>query len=328
MNSRALQATALLIGLLIFGTVGYSSIEGWSILDGVYMTVITVSTVGYGEPHVLSPAGKMFTAVLILVGVSCLAYIAARTTDVLLRPGRLNARNMRRRIERMQDHVVVCGFGRMGANVAQRIRAQGVPVVVIDNDPNVIPAMEQAKFEFVSGDATDDSILESAGLRRALALAAVLPSDTDNLFVTLSGRAIKSDLTIVSRSSNPVNDRKMRSAGADQVLNPYEHGGLLMAQQLLQPTVTEFLDIVHRMETELDLAEVLIQPGSPLAGLALQDSPIRRDHNVIVVGIRSESGLIFNPPGETAPGAGDVLIVLGQGDNLTLIRELALGEDD
>jgi voltage-gated potassium channel len=327
MNSRALQATVLLIGLLIFGTIGYCWIEGWSVLDGLYMTVITISTVGYGEPHVLSPAGKIFTGVLILVGVSCLAYIAARTTDVLLRPGRLNARNMRRRIERMQDHVIVCGFGRMGANVAERIRAQGVLVVVVDNDPAAIPLLEEAKFDYVSGDATDDSVLESAGLRRAMALATVLPSDSDNLFITLSGRALKPDLTIVSRSSNPANDRKMRSAGATRVLNPFEHGGLLMAQQLLQPTVTEFLDIVQRIETELDLTEVRIGPDSPLAGVALQDSPIRREHNVIVVGIRSENSLIFNPPGETAPEAGDVLVILGRGDNLTLIRELAQGSE-
>ena len=312
--------------LISGGTLGYHLIEGWSILDSAYMTVITLSTVGYGELRPLSPAGKLFTSVLILFGVGTLAYSVSRMTEILLERKLFYRRRLRMEISRMQDHVIVCGFGRMGQALCERLRSKGQPFVVIERDSEVCDeTYRDHQVMIVHGDAIDDDVLRAAGVERARALAAVLPADADNLFVTLSARKINPKLTIATRTSDEKNEPKMIAAGADRVLNPFDSGGRIMMRQLLQPAITAFFDIIGDESTpDLALDEIQLPHGSPLAGIALAESPIRQKHDVIVVGIRQKSaGLVFNPPGELAPEAGDVLILLGQVPNLEAVARWA-----
>lgn len=327
MYAKIRPAVMLLGGLIVAGTLGFMLLEDWTILDSLYMTVITLSTVGFGEVHRLSPGGKLFTSILILVGVGTLAYIATRVTEALLDQARLRERRMRREIKRMHDHVIVCGFGRMGATLARILEQQGTQPVVVEKDPAMGERLERDGLPHVIGDATDESSLIEAGIHEARALAAVLPHDADNLFVTITSRGLNPKLNVIARSGFEKNDAKMIAAGATHVLNPYRHGGRLMAQQLLQPNVTEFIDFVSRWgEANLGLEEIRLQAGSRLAGVMLRDSPIRKELDAIVVGVRRpSSGLIFNPPHDLAPQPEDILIVLGRRSNLQRLARLAAG---
>lgn len=329
MPHRATTALGFIGALLIGGTLGYWLIEGWSPLDSLYMTVITVSTVGFGELRPLSPAGKLFTAALILFGVGALAYAASKTTESLLEHRVLHWRRLQREIKQMQDHVIVCGYGRMGTTVCEQLLARGVQVVVIDRNPELEEPLERARICLIRGDATDDAVLQRAGLGRASALAAVLPHDADNLFVTLTARNLSPRLTIVTRAAIEKNRSKMITAGATRVLNPYLSGGRIMARQLLHPNVTEFMDVItaHGEESAIGLEEVQLMAGSSLAGVMLRDAPIRKEMDLIVVGVRTPGeGMIFNPPHDLAPAVGDVLVVLGPRDNLRRLERIAAGE--
>jgi voltage-gated potassium channel len=228
----------------------------------------------------------------------------------------------------MRNHVIVCGYGRMGAAVADMLVAQGVPTVVVEKDPAVTRQLDKGGLRHVSGDATEDGVLIAAGIQHAKSLASVLPNDSDNLFVTLTSRELNPSLNIIARSSFRKNDSKMLAAGATRVLNPYQHGGRLMAHQLMRPTVTEFIDVVSRWGADLGLEEVQLQAGSSLAGVMLRDAPIRKEMDVIVVGVRRpDVGLIFNPPPDLAPSPGDVLIALGRRENLKQLALLASGAE-
>lgn len=326
MSAKATLALIVFGCLLVAGTLGYSTIEGWPLFDSLYMTIITLSTVGFGELRPLSPAGKLFTSVLILSGVGTLAYAAAAITEEVL-DRRLRHHNRRRRmeIESLRGHVIVCGFGRMGETVCEQLAARGVRLVVVEKDAEQVAVLSERGLLFVQGDATEDDALEAAGIERAAALATVLPSDADNLFVTVTCRALNRELTIVARASSEKNEPKMIAAGATRVLNPYRNGGRLIARQLLHPSVTEFIDLIQTEKShDLSLEEVRLAEGSPLAGAALRRSPIRSELDVIVVGIRRGDGrLEFNPSGDVVPGAGDVLVVLGRPDNLSSLARLA-----
>ncbi len=228
---------------------------------------------------------------------------------------------------RLRDHVIVCGFGRMGRSVAEQLGAFGTPFNVVEKDPERLEEIEALGVPHVAGDATDDATLLAAGVERAKALATVLPHDADNLFVTLTARSLNRALTIVARTSSEKNRPKLLSAGANHVLDPYQSGGRLLARQMLQPSVTEFMDLVTRRgEADLALEEVEIAARSPLAGVTLRDAPIRREMDIIVVGIRRAGReLMFNPSPDEAPAAGDVLVALGRRENLQRLARLAEG---
>ena len=325
MNSNVRYALLALLALMVVGTLGYSSIEGWSLLDSVYMTVITLSTVGFGELHPLSTQGKLFTSLLVLFGVGTLAYAATQITESIIERGIRFRPRMQREIKRMQGHVIVCGYGRMGETVCQQLLDRDEQLVVIEKDPGKTERLDQLRIPFILGDATEDAVLARAGTERATALATVLPHDADNLFVTLSARSLNAKLTVVARASKEKNESKMINAGATRVLNPYSDGGRRMVRQLLHPAVTDFMDvIIAGMDPDLSLEEVQLQPGSSLADVMLRDGPIRRDMDVIVLGVRrKDSELVFNPPPDLAPQAGDVLVVVGRKDNLHRLAKLA-----
>lgn len=327
MGYRPIRILALFSGLMIGGTLGYSWIEGWTLLDSLYMTVITVSTVGFGELRPLSGLGKAFTSVLILFGVGTLAYAVGKFTEALIERPMISARRMRMEIKRMRDHVIVCGYGRMGATVALLLQNQSTPIVVLEKDPTICERLARHHIPYIVGDATDDATLAEAGVQRAKSLAAALPSDADNLFVTLTARRLNPEMTIITRSTQQKNNSKMIDAGATRVVNPYRHGGRLMAQQLLQPNVTEFIDVISQWGgADLSLEEIQLQAGSSLVGISLREAPIRSELNVIVVGLRRPAqGFIFNPSPDQALEVGDIMIVLGRRENLRTLAQTASG---
>jgi voltage-gated potassium channel len=325
MNVHARAAFGFIFLLMAIGTFGYTLIEGWPVLDSLYMTIITLSTVGFGEIRPLSPLGKFFTAGLILLGVGTLAYLATWTFEALIERRLLHWRRVQMGIKRIRQHVIVCGYGRMGATVCTHLMQRGVPLVVVERDAALTERLDQLGILHVMGDATDDSTLAGAGVERAMALAAVMPHDADNLFVTLTARKLNPELTIVTRASIDKNEPKMITAGANRVLNPYRNGGRLMVRQLLQPSVTEFIDVISGSEMKLSLEEVELQAASTLAGVTLREAPIRKEMDVIVVGVRRGEEMIFNPPPDHAPQAGDVLVVLGRPENLRRLEKLAAG---
>ncbi|MCP3981886.1 MAG: potassium channel protein [bacterium] len=319
--------TAVLVLLLAGGTLGYVAIEGWSLLDSVYMTVITITTVGFREVGELSPAGKLFTSGLILVGVGALAVAARNTFEALLARRVIYHRRMQMEIKRIDGHVVVCGYGRMGSTVCDDLAARGCRVVVVERDEERCRRLQERNMLHVQGDATDDATLAAAGLERATALAAVLRDDAANLFVTLTARTMNPGLAIVARASAEKSESKMLAAGATRVLNPYRNGGRLLVRQLLHPSVTEFFDVINSgQDPDLHLEEVTVAAGSSLAEVTLRDAPIRQELDIIVVGVRRPEGeLLFNPSPDLAPRAGDVLIVLGRTENLAELEKAAMG---
>jgi voltage-gated potassium channel len=320
-------ASTLFVVLFLAGTLGFRVIENLSWLDALYMTVITLSTVGFGEVHPLSPAGKAFTIGLILLGVGTLGFLASRATEAALGGTVFRRRRMLMENKRLTSHVIVCGFGRMGKSVTDQLDLFGTPFTVVEKDPARLEELEDRGLPHVPGDATDDATLLAAGVERARALATVLPHDADNLFVTLTARSLNRDLTIVARASTDKNHSKLLSAGANRIFDPYQSGGRLLARQLLQPSVIEFMEVLDRGGAgDLAMEEVQIAAGSPLAGVTLRDAPIRREMDVIVVGVRrADQELVFNPAPDLAPRAGDVLVALGRRDNLQRLARLAEG---
>jgi voltage-gated potassium channel len=310
--------------VLVAGTVGYATLGfGW--LDAAYQTVTTITTVGFREVEPLSATGQVFTMVLILTGVGTALYTLGVTFETLLE-GQLRQARRRRQMDHkiagLQGHVVVCGWGRVGKAIARQVAAAGKPVVVVDHDLERLDGIEHL---YVVGDATDDDVLLEAGLDRAAALIAAIDTDAENLYVTLSGRSLRSDLFIVARARDDASDQKLRRAGADRVVNPQSIGGARMAAFVSQPHVAEFLDVVmHGTQYEFRLEEVPVTDGSSLAGSTLREAAIRERTGAMVLALRGASGeFITNPPAETVFGPGQVLIAIGTSDELAELVALA-----
>jgi len=305
---------AALVAVLVAGTVGYVAF-GFSVLDAVYQTVTTVSTVGFREVHPLSAGGRVFTIVLILVGVATALYTFTLVLEAVVEgqiQELLGRKRMERQIARMAGHVIVCGFGRVGRNLAQYVTGAGQDVVVIENDPVRATAAEAAGH-VVRGDATSDEALLEAGIERARVLVTALNTDADNLFVTLTARSLRADLFIVARARVESSEAKLAQAGANRVVNPQGIGGARMAAFVLQPHVAEFLDVVmHDGSLEFRLEEVPVPSGSPLAGRSLREAQIRDSTGALVLALRDSGGeFTTNPPPETPLAAGQILIAIG-----------------
>jgi voltage-gated potassium channel len=305
---------ATLVGILIAGTAGYVAL-GFPVLDALYQTVTTVSTVGFREVQPLSTGGRLFTMALIFVGVGTALYTFTLVLEAVVE-GQvqevLGRKRMEREIGRMSDHVIVCGFGRVGRNLAQYVSNAGDDVVVIENDPDRAMAADAAGH-VVRGDATSDEVLREAGIDRARVLVTALNTDADNLFVTLTARSLREDLFIVARARVESSEAKLTQAGADRVVNPQGIGGARMAAFVLQPHVAEFLDVVmHDGRLEFRLEEVPVPEGSPLAGKSLRDTHIRDSTGALVLALRETDGeFTTNPPPETTLSAGQILIAIG-----------------
>ena len=318
----------LLVALVVGGTLGYMLIEGWQLRDALFMTVTTLSTVGYGEVHPLSPAGEYFSMLLIFSGVGVLFYAFGVVMDYVVAgelQGVLARQRMARKIATMADHFIVCGFGRMGRQVVEELHANAINVVVVDLDASVAPELAQQKIPFIAGDPSSDEILQRANLQRAKGLCTCLPNDATNVFVVLSARQANPQLRIISRCNEPANQQKLRIAGADEVINPYAITGRRMAASLIHPSVADFLDVVMRRgDLELRLQEIVVSPTSPLAGQTLAAARVRTLTGVNVLAIRRNQVVLETRPIAEFPlQAGDELISLGTEEQLVELAKQA-----
>ena len=318
------MALAALTGVIVAGTLGYVAL-GFPLLDALYQTVTTVSTVGFREVKPLSGTGQLFTIGLILVGVGTVLYTLGVLIEALIEGELLDLferRRMERKIDQMQDHVIVCGWGRVGKAIARYVGAESGQVVVIERNED---RLEGTNIEFVHGDATDDAVLRAAGIDRAKALVAALDTDADNLYVTLSAKSLRPSIFVVARARAAASEEKLLRGGADRVVNPQDIGGARMAAFVLQPHVTEFLDVVmHDRSLEFRLEQVDVPPGSPLAGRTLRETHIRDKTGALVLAMRRADGLFTtNPTPETEIVGGDVLIAIGTQAQLDALLEAA-----
>ena len=321
---RVRVGVASLVGVMVAGTIGYLAF-GFSVLNALYQTVTTVTTVGFREVEPLTSGAKVFTIVLILVGVGTALYTLGVLIETVLEgqlSGVFRRQRMDHRINRMSDHVIIVGWGRVGRVIAREMLAAGQEHVIIDLDPTRIESTTAAA---VLGDATEDAVLEQAGVRRARALVAALDTDAGNLFVTLNARSFGQDLFIVSRVRVEENEEKLRRAGADRVINPQSIGGARAAAFLLQPHVTEFLDVVmHDRDIEFRLEEIEIPADSPLVGHSIRDAQVRDQTGALVLALREPDGaFITNPAPERVLGAAQVLIAIGTKAELDALEVLA-----
>jgi voltage-gated potassium channel len=319
-------ALLILIFITLTGTAGYILIERWDILDAFYMTIITITTTGFREVKPLSTVGKIFTVALIIFGVGTIAYTAGRAVQLIIETQVFKRRRMSKKLEELKDHYIVCGFGRMGKHIAEELKSAGAQFVIVEKEPSEIEHIIELGYLFVNGDATSDEILLKAGVRRAKGLAAVLPTDAENVFTTLSAKVLNPNIFVVARAVEEETESKLIKAGADRVIKPYEIEGTRMAQMLLRPGVVDFMDIVAReKEFDLNLEEIRVCPGSPLVNKTLAESPIRSELNIIIVAIFRESDeFIYNPGSSTEIKPGDRLIAIGEARNLARLNKLCL----
>lgn len=316
------------IGLLLaYGVFVYSVIEGWSLLESLYQVIITLSTVGFGEEHEMSRLGKIHTSILIFLGVGGFAYLLGSFTEALIE-GRIQMfwgrKKMERQIQSKHNHYIVCGFGRIGSVVARELLQEGEDIVVIENHPDLVQSLEQQQYYFVEGDATYDTVLEKAGVKRANVIITTLNTDAKNLYVTLSAKQMNPDIFVVARAETEDSLQKLEYAGADRVLTPYLLGGKRMAQMVLRPTVTNFLEMaMHGPSIELQMEELELTAGSSLQEKTLIDSRLRPEFNLIIIGIKKENGeMIYNPKPDEVLHKGDTLIVVGRREDLEEVKKL------
>jgi len=311
-----LVAAAALLGVLGLGTYGYVAIEGWTPFDAFWMVVITLTTIGFGEVHHLSDAGRIFTIGVILAGVSIGTYTMTQVTQLLIegKMGEaLRARSRRRRMDALRDHYIVVGYGRLGQTIVEELVASGSAVCVIEKDAASVAQIETLGHAAVQGDGANDDVLRAAGIQRARGIAIAVSSSAEAVFVTLSARELNPELNIVTRVADSEHAVKARRAGASSVVSPHTMGGWRMAHGLVRPHASSFLDLATlASHAELLLEEFEMSPGSPLAGRSLGDLRLGEQLGVLIVAIRRASGqMVPTPSAGEVLAAGDVLIAIG-----------------
>lgn len=324
-DRRLLVATGLLLTLTATGTLGYVAIEGMTLFDALYMTVITLSTVGFQEVQPLSTAGRWLTIALIALGVGAAFYTLVALAGFLIE-GRLREvlgrRSMQRAIDSLQEHVILCGFGRLGRAVSQRLGSMSV--VVIDLDATVQSDCEGAGHWFVHGSALEESVLRAAGIERARALIAATGSDSDNVFIALSARELRPEIQIHARAESAAGVRRLKLSGAHQVVSPHQLGGERIANALLRPGVVEFLELADPgTESEVDLEEVVLSARSPVGGIPLRKLP---DHGVSISVIAIKRGaepIRLRPGPDELLRGGDRVVAIGDRANLARLAKAA-----
>ena len=312
---RLRNAGLLLLAVIAGGTAGYMLIEGWTFLDSLYMTVITIATVGFGEVHTLDQVGRVFTIFLIAGGVAGAGYTLARVIEFMIEgyfSDIWGGRNMKKRIEQLSGHYIVCGFGRVGEQVAREFTRTGAKFVVLDNNPDVQKFLDAEDVLYIQGDAADEEILRAAGIDKAKGLVSVVDSDADNVYVTLTARALRPDLFIIARSNSDKSAYKLKRAGANRVVSPYSLGGRRIASMVIKPVVSDFLDtVMHGENLELQLSELMVEKGSPLSELTVKQADIRQKSGAMVLSIYRQDGRFENDlHGDTRIGEGGRLIVI------------------
>jgi voltage-gated potassium channel len=320
------QWAACLLALLLTGSLGFMWLEGWGFFDSLYMTVTTLTTVGYGEVHPLDRIGRIYNMVLILTGMGVMLYIVGSLARVVIEgelQSVLGRRKLIKHIKRLKNHYIICGFGRIGEIIARQLKGRGLSLVVVEGDPALLARLEASGYYFINGDATRDEILLEAGIERAKGLVAVVGSDASNVYIVLTARSLNPQLFIVARGEEPGSEQKLLRAGADKVESPYRMGGQKMAHTILHPTVVTFMELAMKEGVDWSMEEISVGQTSPLLGVPLKDSGIRQKLDLILVAIKRADGeMLFNPSHETPILAGDTLIALGLRKNLDALEEM------
>ena len=323
---KLLVPVFMFLVLVVSGILGYMSIEGWDLLDSLYMTIITLSTVGYGEVREIGPGGRIFTVFLIVFGLFIITYLVGLAAETLI-AGEIRAvlgrRKVGKRIKSLRDHYIICGYGRIGSIICRELTGKSIPLIVIEKDERVHEQLEEDNILYLDRDATDEETLTEAGIGTAKGLVSVVSSDAENVYVCLTARGLNPRLYILSRAEDEISERKLLRAGADKVVLPYMLGGRRMVQAIIRPTVSDFLEsAIHDKSFELDIEEITAGEGSTLIDQTLVDSGIRQEMDVIIIGIKQEDDtMIFNPSSHTTINRGDTLIAMGRNKDLERLRK-------
>jgi voltage-gated potassium channel len=326
-RNRLILISTALVAILAGGTLGFIFIDGYPPFDAFYMTLITVSTVGYAEVHPLSHAGRIFNSFLIFFGVTIMLLAVGGMTQAIIEL-ELNQyfgkRRNKKMIDKLNDHYIVCGFGRVGRGAASELQRAGVPFLVVDKNEDRVEWAMKAGMLAALADATNDETLRDAGVLRAKGLIATLSSDADNLFVILSAKALKPSLLVSARIATEETERKMRLAGADYVFAPYDMTGYRMAQVMLKPHVFQFIDFTTKsIGLDVGIEQVRVSSSSEFVSKSLEAMQIRKELGVIVLAIRKSDGrMLFNPPADAEIHGGDFLIVMGESANLQRLEQM------
>ena len=335
MASTRYLLTSVVLSLIIFtaGVSGYMLIEGWSLIDAVYMTAITITTVGFSEVHEMSETGRWFTIVLVITGVATFLYVAGSLVQFMVE-GKIREimgrRTLDKKIAHLKNHYIVCGYGRIGRVLCQHFNAhRSVKQVVIEMNQDRIPELESDGMLYILGDASEEETLLSAGIKKAKVLVAALARDVDNVFLVLTARQLNPNIFIVARATEKRTKSKLLAAGANRVESPYDVGAVTMAQRVLRPSVTSFMDLVFAYDRkDIKMEEIPVDPSSPLVNLMLKDSGIRQKFNLIIIAIKAAHGdMLFNPSFETVIKGGDTVIAMGKSEDLAGLEKILRPND-
>jgi voltage-gated potassium channel len=328
LRQRLLFIAAAMAFTLAGGTAGFVWIEHYPLFDAFYMTLTTVTTVGYGEIHPLSHVGRVFNSFVIGFGVIIMLLAIGAMTQIVIELelteffGKRRIKNM---IEKLQDHIILCGLGRVGRGAAEELKQAGVSFVVIDKDDDRVENAIKDGMLAVCADASRDDVLRDVGIERARGLIATLASDADNLFLVLTAKTLNSKMQLAARIAADSSEQKMRRAGANFVFAPYDSTGHRMAQALLRPHVHQFMDFTMQ-GLNVGIEQVRVAERSPFAEQSLADMQVRRETGVIVLAIRRASGeMVFNPPAEARVSSGDHLIAMGETAGLRKLERMLTG---
>lgn len=317
--------------LLVVGISGFMYLQNYSLVDAIYMTIITLATVGFTEVHPLNEAGRIFTSCLIVIGLGIVAYTATSLTQIIIEGKIFRTRRLEKRVKQMKDHVIICGYGRIGQRIVTSMIDRNVPYVVIEKDETIVRELDQKNFSFLQGDATEDDTLTKANIRDARCLVAVLNSNADNVYVTLTARSMNPTLYIIARANDKSSETKLKHAGATRVISPYEIGGSYIANAVIRPNVVEFMEVVSAVQSDrsssLEIDEIRIEPSSAFVGKMLRDTPVRSELNIIVLSVKDRDGnVVYNPAPERILTRGDTLICIGFLDKLDQLAKMLTGE--
>ncbi|HER63230.1 MAG TPA: potassium channel protein [Desulfobacteraceae bacterium] len=313
--------------IMLVGTSGYMIFEDFSFWNSIYLTAMTITTVGYGDIVPVHPFGRVFTVFLVFTGVGFVLYTFSRLAEAMVEGGLRNIlerRKMDKKVAQLRNHYIVCGYGRIGKVICQILKENKRPFVVIENDAEEIRTIEAEGFFALLGEAADDEILIKAGIKEARGLIGVVSTDADNVFITLTARGLNPGLFILTRSSGaPGSDTKLLRAGASKVISPYYIGARRMAQLVVRPTVIDFIDLtMHAGELGLRMEEMLISEKASFVNKNLMESGIRKKYDIIVVAIKRQGDeMLFNPKPDTVILPGDILIVLGEHGQISALEK-------
>lgn len=327
---RAVIVAGMAAAALVMGTAGFILIDNYPLFDAFYMTLITITTVGYAEVHPLSPAGRVFNALLILFGVTTAFFAIGVLTQAVVEMELgeiIGRRRAKRMIEKLKDHYVVCGYGRVGKGAAMELQAAGAPFLIVDRDPEKADRALRAGMLAIAADCTRDETLKEAGVDRAKGVVAAPETDADNLYLVLSAKAMNPGVRVAARASEEESEQKLRRVGADVVFTPYSITGHRLAMALLRPGVFEFVQATTRdMGLNVSIEELKVAEASGIVSKSLRELQIRRELGVIVLAIRKADGqMLFNPPAEAELKGGDTLVAMGEAEDLKRLAEILRG---